>query len=315
MGTKPKCSTEGCERDAYSKGLCSGCYGRRWREARRTGGLQLTGGAIEDETVKPDAITVVSPTHLVATNPTEMAEARVGAKEWLTAKLAEIETNIIECNRAINVAKENGWATGALTASRNRAVDDETFYNKVLAALEAGFTIIPDFPLEIFAVRRGEPEAQGQQEYNGAVNAGNTWMGRPAQPDYAPAGAGEYRNPQPYTSTSIRENRAPNAQERNEPRYFTTVYRSGYPVGPIVFPSTTARSPVMQATSNAMAEKVFDQVGVCLPVVQQGSRRQVQQGARAGDPLVIGQVVRKRVGSQQKVISFIIAWYLNLNEL
>lgn len=312
MSDKPKCSK--CnERDVFSKGLCSGCYGRNWRAQRdldqSVAPKQLTSGVIEGEIMPAE-------THLTATSPAEMQAAQGDMKAWLNEKLTILERDIREANAALNEARRNGWATSALASARNRAVDDETFYNKILAAIEEGHTIIPDFPISIFAVRRHEPDKPDRNTFHGVTHSRQTYLARPAETDCAPAGAGEYRNPLPETTTNVRENHASGAEERGESRYFTTVRRSGNPVGPITFPSMTARSPIMRATANAMDRKVFDQIGVCHPVRPAPAARQVQSNtARAGDPLVIGQVVHKRVGSKQKVASFIIAWHLNLNEL
>lgn len=328
MSDKPKCSK--CnERDIFSKGLCSGCYGRKWREDRKAERAakiaaefppkQLTAGddvdVIEGEIVHDEPQpSGVPETHLVATDPAEMQAAQGDLKAWLEGRLTVLERDIVEANAALNEARKNGWATNALTSARNRAVDDETFYNKILMAVEAGHTIIPDFPISIFAVRRHEPERPTSATFNGVTDARHTWLGNPVAPDCAPAGAGEYRNPQPATHNQTRENRFA-TPENKEPRYYTTVTRYSHPAAPIAFPKTSSRSPVMKATAKAMKEKVFDQVGVCLPTRAVAGGRQVQRGARAGDPLIIGQIVGKRVGSRQKIVSFIIAWHLNLNEL
>lgn len=321
MADKPKCSK--CnERDVFSKGLCSGCYGRQWREQRKAERAtqvpaQLTTGdvdVIEGEVVDVSRETLPS-THLVARNPVEMEAARGDMKAWLEQKLSILERDIIEANAALNEARKNGWATAALTSARNRAVDDETFYNKILMAVEAGHTIIPEFPISIFAVRLGEADKRESNTFNGVTNGEHTYLGRPVQTDCAPAGAGEYRNPQPETVDRVRENTRA-TPENKESRYFTSVTRTGRPAGPISFPPQTARSSIMQATAEAMRDKTFDQFGVCFPIFAVQSSRQVQTtAARPGDPLVIGQVVHKRVGSKQKVVSFIIAWHLNLNEL
>lgn len=331
MSDKPKCSQ--ChERDVFSKGLCSGCYGKNWRAQRKAereaaampAPKQLTSGvidgeieAIEGEIVHDDA-PVIPETHLVATSPVEMEASRDDLKAWLEQKLTIIERDIVEANAALNEARRNGWNTAPFTSARNRLVDDETYYNKILVAVEAGHTIIPEFPIEVFAIRRHEPDKTREITFHGAVNARDTFLGQPVSPDCAPAGTGEYRNPLPWTNDSTRENKAPGAQERGEPRYYTSVYHSKNPVGPIVFPSMTARSPIMRATAEAMKDKVFDQIGVCHPVIADAAtaaRRIETRAARAGDPLVIGQILHKRVGSKQKCVSFIIAWHLNLEEL
>ena len=330
MAEKPKCSQ--CnERDVFSKGLCSGCYGKNWRLARKAERAtsaaeevppkQLTSGVteaelavIEGEIVHDDPPKVPE-THLVATDPVEMKAAQGDLKAWLEQRLTILERDIREANAALNVARRNGWATVALASARTRAVDEETFYNKILAAVEAGYTMIPDFPIQVFAVRRGEDPKQESQTFTGVINASSTWLGHPIPPDCAPAGAGDYRNPQPATWDQTRENNFA-TPENKEPRYYTTVERFTHPAAPISFPTTTARSPIMRATAKAMKEKTFDQIGVCHPNIPVANTRRVNRAsARAGDPLIIGQILHKRVGSKQKVASFIIAWHLNLEEL
>lgn len=325
MADKPKCSK--CnQRDATHKGLCSGCYGKQWREQRRVereaaavAPKQLTSGVTEDElAVIEEEIVHDDPrapeTHLVATDPVEMKAAQGDLKAWLEGRLSVLERDIIEANAALNEARKNGWATGAITSARNRAVDEETFYNKILCAVEAGYTMIPDFPIQVFAIREGERAREQSQTYIGVPHASNTGMGRPVAPDCAPAGVGDYRNPQPATWTSTRENKLA-TPENKQPRYYTTVIRYSHPAAPISFPVKSTRSPVMRATARAMKEKTFDQIGVCMPTTAVAGGRQVQRAARAGDPLIIGQIVGKRVGSRQKIVSFIIAWHLNLNDL
>lgn len=322
--TKAKCSNND-DRDVFSKGLCSGCYGKQWRLARKAEReaaavppKQLTSGVIDAEllpVIEGEIVHDGPPeTHLTATSPVQIQAAQGDVKAWCEERLTVIERDIIEANAALNEARRNGWATGALTSLRNRAVDDETYYNKILMAVEAGYTIIPDFPIQVFAVRRGGEPREERQTYVGVHNATGTGMGRPVEPDCAPAGAGEYRNPQPATSEYTRENTLA-TPDNKQPRYYTTVTRFSHPAAPISFPKQTSRSPVMRATAKAMRNKVFDQVGVCLPTTAVAGGRQVQQGARAGDPLIIGQVVGKRVGSRQKIVSFIVAWHLNLNDL
>lgn len=337
MAEKAKCSQ--CNaRDVFSKGLCSGCYGKSWRLARRAERdaaiagqfppKQLTSGVTEDELaviegeIVHDDVSKVPETHLTALNPAEMQASQGDLRAHLERKLTIIERDIVEANAALNEARRHGWATAALTSARNRLVDDETYYNKILMAVEAGHTIIPEFPIEVFAVRRGEPEKTAEATYNGLINGRDTHLGRQTESDCAPAGAGAYQNPTPWVHDSTRENKAPGAQERHEPRFHTTVYRGSGAVGPITFPSMTARSPIMRATAKAMGDKVFDQVGVCLPVQKASKGRVIrpqprrrQMNAAVGDPLVIGQVIRKNEGGRQRCVSFIIAWYLNLDEL
>src|SRR5688572_21708430 len=126
MSEKPKCSIEGCERNVLAKGLCSGHYGKQWREQRQAERVveaepkQLTAGEpLEAEVIPAD---VPLPQHLIATSPAEMQAAQGDFKVWLEQKLMTIEREIVEVNAALNEARRNGWSTTALTMARNRAV-------------------------------------------------------------------------------------------------------------------------------------------------------------------------------------------------
>lgn len=62
----------------------------------------------------------------------------------------------------------------------------------------------------------------------------------------------------------------------------------------------------MSATQEAMASKIFDQIGIS----PQGKVRQA-------DPLIIGQILGERSGysGERKTASFLIAWHLDLRAL
>lgn len=307
MATKPKCSTEGCERDSFSKGLCSRCYGIQWRAAKKVEAAKPVGLPAPETAIavrEPEIVaeTVELPTvHLVARNPEEMQAARSDMLAWLKSKLTTVEVEVREMNAALNEARTNGWKTDALQRARNRAIQLETFYFKMLMAVEAGYTLIPDFPIDVFAIRvQRENLTAPPREQKGDWG----WPNIPnEQSDRPPAGAGEYKNPEQL----VRHHEAKRKEDNKDVTYRST-WASKWQEE-IVFPMTAARPLVMNETAKAMALKVFDQVGICRPV-EQG--RIVSYGK--GDPLIIGQILHQRA-SGIKVVSFIIAWYLNLNEL
>lgn len=253
-----------------------------------------------DEMVIPGAESLV---HLVARNPVEMQNAQASLKEWLVAKLAGIYTEVKELNAALNEARRNNWATAALTRQRDKAVAQETFYDKILNAVEAGYTIIPDFPVDLFAIRVTRSRVKQPTTTN--VDGWSHPTVPDELPDMARIGEGEYKNPAPMVRYGQRKETREGGKE--------VTIKTTTPVefqDEIVFPLQAARPVVMSATAEAMALKVFDQIGVCLPV------RSESRWAGKGDPLIIGQIVgRKRYGRFERCVSFIIAWHLNLNEL
>lgn len=313
---KEKCSK--CnERESFAKGLCSRCYGIQWRAAKQAeskstalvtttpAALVVEGEVVQDEPVQQPKLPT-SEVHLVARSPEEMKAAQGGLLAWLKDKLTEIEIEVRELNAGLEEARRNNWKTDALVRACNRTISLEAFYFKVLMAVEAGYVIIPEFPIDVFAIRvtRGGVRVS-QREQN------SSW-GWPTiddeRSDHAPAGAGRYENP----AQTVRnwEYKDKNAKGEEVTRRVTA------PVDfqpEIVFPMIAARPVVMNATAQAMALKVFDQVGICRPVQQTATGRAVASWGK-GDPLIMGQILHRRA-SGLKVVSFIIAWYLNLNEL
>lgn len=74
------------------------------------------------------------------------------------------------------------------------------------------------------------------------------------------------------------------------------------------FPITMAKPEIMQATTRAMALKIFDQFGI-LPAEAN------RTGPRPkGDPLVVAQIIDPRPTSDRRV-TFMIAWHLDTRVL
>lgn len=241
--------------------------------------------------------TVVEPSipvptvHLVARNPAEMQAAQADLSRWLKDKLTSVEREVADLNAALNEAREAGWSVTALTRQRNKAVESEEYYYKLLAAVEAGYTIIPDFPIEVFAIRVDRSTPRGKTVMS-------DWSSSSAvpddeKPDSLTVGEGEYVNPVPAVE------RQAIAMKRADQSPFTRHYARPSEFRDVAFPLRAARAEVMNATQQAMALKIFDRVGIC-------------PAKRKADPLIIGQVLAPKSG---KTISFIIAWHLNLNEL
>ncbi len=120
-----------------------------------------------------EALALTQPlVHLVARNPVEMQEARTGLAGWLTAKIAEVSAEMSDYQESLAQVVKNKWSAKGLKKAVSSAFYRREFYTKTLNAVEAGFTIVPEFPIDVFAIRvqRAEPE--------GGTN--NSTYGRPA---------------------------------------------------------------------------------------------------------------------------------------
>lgn len=227
--------------------------------------------------------------HLVARNPVEMQQSQSSLADWLRAKIAEVETEGADYRDALATAVKNKWSQRGLRKAVSGAFFRKEFYEKTLAAVDAGFTIVPEFPIDVFAIRvdRDTPEGGIQTTRYGKPSAEAETV------DILPQGAGQYVSPTPKTVhwTETRKD-----QQEKE---YTLALCEPTALQPVEFPIRSARVEVMTATAEAMALKVFDEIGICPP-------------SRKPDPLIIGRICMPR---SAKVVSFLIAWHLNLNEL
>lgn len=243
-----------------------------------------------------NALALPASAHLVARDPEEMREAQAGLRAFLEHKTMTAKQEVEDLNRALAEARNNKWATGALERPRNKAVGFETFYCKLLAIVEAGYAIIPDFPIDIFAIRVKRQKvthqyAQTTGRYSNPVNHIND-----QESDRPLLGEGRYESP--VAKLRARTEKEPDGKggEQIKKIAFTDDWDE------IIFPLRAARPEVMNATSVAMALKAFDQIGIC-------------PAERKADPLIIGQVLAPKVGYTQKRVSFLIAWHLDLRQL
>jgi hypothetical protein len=234
--------------------------------------------------------------HLVARNPNEMALAKTSLTLFLRQKVQQCDAESNELGDAAGVASENGWKFDTLAKYSKLAMQRGDFYRKALAAVEAGFTIVPNFPIDLFAVRvkRSHPKPQrGTSVYS----QGNAMQGVHAEePQILSPGEGRYVNPLQLGRTGDYKDKNSKGEEITKYFFNTTDFQD------IAFPIEAAREEVMSATAEAMALKVFDAIGIC-------------PQTRNGDPLIIGQILSHKKNHSQKTISFLIAWHLDLRTL
>jgi hypothetical protein len=237
--------------------------------------------------------------HLVATRPEEMATAAAELKTFLVGKIDALEIDIRDLNASIGEGRKANWRVQNLERLRNQAVDHQEFFAKVLAAAEAGYTIVPDFPIDIFAIRVTEgrvPEKPPQKA---------SWTTRPRpdaeDPNVLAAGEGEYVSPIPRVFYQTETRTKPIAGTDRTEQITVHVARP-IDLRKVVFPLRAARPEVMEATREAMAQRIFDEIGICPPQPK-------------ADPLIIGRILTSSHSQTIKTVSFLIVWYLNLREL
>lgn len=251
--------------------------------------------------VRPIDPAMVPKIHAVAINATEMAEANKEITIFLQAKLVSIQSEKDGITEACIVAENNGWKGDALARTEKRLSRDLEYYGKLLLALEAGYTVVPNMPCDQFAIRVDRRRAESFSSYKeDCSRTPSDWqMDRiPDQKEQIlPAGEGRYESSNPTIDDDA------SSHQNGEGKLIHTRHIQVNGFDSIEFPFAAAVPVVMSATQAAMALKLFDRIGI-VP----------QQVKRHMDPIILGQIVRRENG-RDRVASFLIAWHLDLRTL
>lgn len=229
---------------------------------------------------------------VIAQSPKEMETAQRSLILWAARKIQMVKNELAEIYAQEKLAishkwNASGWRSQALKQERRAE-----FYRKIKMALEAGYYIVPPFPMDIFAIRT--KRATPHQYLGGSSDNHN----QPAQ--VLPAGEGRYVDPRPLRE-SFEDTETRQGKEVTVTKYFATEYQD------VDFPFKLARAEIRDLTDKAMGLKVFDRMGV-LPRV------------RNPDPIVCGQILVPdkpfwRGSESRQAVNFFVAWWLDTKTL
>jgi hypothetical protein len=221
---------------------------------------------------------------VLARDPNEMAEAQKDLILWMDRKLASLNAELAEAEENLATAKRmkvrtQGWQR-IVRLAKNRV----TYYEKAKTALEEGYCIIPDFPVQLIAVKtkRKNPPAKWHSGFVPDVQA---------QP--LPEGEGEYVDPVPYT----RSRPAPTEHNRHRTESQATRFDE------VDFPMKVVKPQILKGLETAMKRKLFDEIGI-LPAARKG-----------GDPVLVGRIKRKEGTYHEPSLTFLIAWWIDTSDL
>jgi hypothetical protein len=220
---------------------------------------------------------------LTATLPTEMVRSQQELIVWCEKKISVCQYECRETYDAYERAKKMKWKDAPLRNLWRSASQRLAYYEKVKAALEAGYYIVPNFDIQFFAIRTNDKTPKG----GWLVGGWNTDHKQKAKE--LPIGQGEYQNPFPLIDKRHGDDGKGNKWVSHKPESWDTME----------FPIMMAKPDVMEATSRALSLKIFDRIGVYPKYKKE-------------DPVIIGQIFRKD-GTKEKIVSFMIAWHLNTN--
>jgi hypothetical protein len=219
--------------------------------------------------------------------PADMAPAQTSLVAWCDRKIATLTVERGELETNLLALTERGMKGFAIAAVLRRTERTLLYYEKLRAAVEAGYLIVPNFPIDVFAVR---VKRQKQPE----TVRDSHWGGFTATAQLLPAGEGRYVDEQvQYRDESYVEKI--DGKEKHVRRYVSDDYDA------VDFPFTIVKPAVLAATQHAMALRIFDEMGT------------VQNQRRRGDPIVVGRLIDPR--SRGHYATFFVAWWLDTRTL
>lgn len=228
---------------------------------------------------------------VIAHSPKDMETAQRSLILWAARKIQMVKNEIEEARNQFKIHQENKWNTSGWRSQILKHEKRAEFYRKIKMALEAGYYIVPPFPMDVFAIRtkRAKPH-----EY---ISGSHDNHNQPAQ--VLPVGEGRYVDPRPLRD-SFPDTETRGGKEVEVTKYFATEYQD------VDFPFKLARAEIRQMTDKAMGLKIFDRLGV-LPRV------------RNPDPIVCGQIIvpnqRFYRWSDGNYVNFFVAWWLDTKTL
>ncbi len=226
---------------------------------------------------------------VIADTPGQMQTAQVALIAWAGQKLEQVTKELTDAQSSYDQAIACGVRLGGITALLNGAEKTVAYYQKVKSALEQGYCIVPDFPVDIVAIRTDRKRPSGTRETSGWTPDGITQKAR-ALPE------GEGR----YVDAQARADYSHERETKNHEGKVTgsmTVW-SAEDFQEIGLPVKFMKPRVLEATQHALAAKIFDEIGI-LP-----SRPKK-------DPLIVGRIIDPK----GKRLCFLIAWFVDSRDL
>lgn len=223
---------------------------------------------------------------LVAFSPMELQGAQTELTEWLGRKVKEVRDNLSEVKANLEHAREAKWRVKPWENQVAKAKHQLIFYSKIKKAVELGYLIIPNFPIDAFAVRvkRDSPRGDASQNYYNAFLQSCQVLEE---------GKGRYVSDRP----EIHQLEAQGAKEGEK----VTIYNPEY-FKDVEFPVVVVKPSILEKTTKALRHLLFDEVGLV-------------GVSRKSDPIVCARIYSPKVGYSQKFVTFFIAWWLDFESL
>lgn len=230
---------------------------------------------------------------VIATSPKDMEAGQRSLILWAARKIQSIKAEITEAAQQLTLHQEKKWNTAGWRTQIAKYERRAEFYRKIKVALEAGYYIVPPFPVDIFAIRtkKARPESRDSRHQDN----------HDQMAQILPVGQGRYVDPKPLRESYADTEKDREGKDRAVTMYYASEFRD------VDFPFKLARAEIREATDKAMSLNIFDQFGV-LP------------RTRKPDPIICGQILLPNkptygYSANRDAITFFVAWWLDTKTL
>ncbi len=232
---------------------------------------------------------------MVALTPGDVGKAQADLAAWCDKKIASLRAESDELDEALKIALKNRWRRSTYEKCLNLTAKWIMYYEKIKAASLEGHLIVPNFDVEVMAVRvsRVKPRFLIEGHQGDRVNL--------VRPELLPVGEGRY-----VDDVNVVEHRTHTVPDgkggtREIHRYSPVEFDDE-----VDFPVIGVKPIILEATALAMSKKIFDRIGVVT--------------GKKTDPVVVGQIIDPRGSITRwhqptKFVSFFIAWWLDTDML
>lgn len=228
---------------------------------------------------------------LVAVTPTDLVPAQASLLDWIGKRIAALATEFTEASTELDYAMTHKWRSGPLRANVNRIAKRQTFYEKLKAAVEAGYVLMPALPMDVLAIRtKAQTPRAAQSDWSASFEQ---------QAQALPEGVGEYKNPLPITDTDTEERKNSKGEVRQQTVHFPVEFDEEFSM-----PVDLCKPVLLERTQAAMALKIFDEIGVV---------RDDHRWNKRGDPIIVGTVIDPTRHNRR--FAFFLAWALPVDDL